>query len=241
VEEEKFMKTKLPAENKPPNEAVEEKVVEPSHSEGQIHDTDSSVPLLSKDVRHTFSESFRILAQNIEYLADKEGLQAILVMGAYPGDGRTTIVANLGISLAMKGYRVILIDADDQNPYLGKTVVPGRKPTHYWLRRALKYRGWTLNWVPDQEIILVAPDDPKQLEPNAIAQLLRSLKSTYDFILIDSPPCLGNADAFQLTPLVDGVIYVVRRRPQDIEAQRRVKSHLDSLNVNLLGVIYNEV
>jgi Mrp family chromosome partitioning ATPase len=199
------------------------------------------MPLIINDVRQTFSESFHLLMQEIKHLTEKERIKTILVMGAYPGDGRTTILANLGVTLAMEGHRVVLIDADDQNPYLRNIVAPERKPTRYWLRGTLKYRGWTLDWVPDQEIFMIAPENPEQLEPDAIAQLVRSLKSTFDFILIDSPPCLGNEDAFQLATLVDGVIYVVRRRPQDMEAQRRVKSHLDSLEVNLLGVIFNEV
>lgn len=196
--------------------------------------------LIDDEVRPQFAETFRLLAQSIQHLAEQENLQTILVMGAYPGDGRTTVVANLGISLALDGRRVILFDADSRNPCLRKMVNDESRPTRHWLHDTLKYPGWSLDWVPDQEIFLSVPVQDEQLESEAVSQLLRSLSSTFDFILIDSPACRDHADAFRLAPLVDGVLYIVRRRQQDIGMQRRIKSQLELLGAKFLGVVYNE-
>lgn len=196
--------------------------------------------LTDNEVRPQFAETFRLLAQSVQHLAEEEKLKSILVMGAYRGDGRSTLIANLSISLALEKQRVILIDADNRNPGLRKMVNDDRRPIYHWLHSTLKYPGWTLDWVPDQEILLSVPEQPEQLEPEAISLLLRSLSSTFDFILIDSPACRDHADAFQLAPLVDGVLYVIRRRQQDIGMQRRIKSQLELLGANFIGVIYNE-
>lgn len=196
--------------------------------------------LTNNEVRPQFAETFRLLAQSVQHLAEGDHLKTILVMGAYRGDGRTTLVANLGISLALDKRRVILIDADNRNPCLRKMVNGDRRPIFHWLHSTLRYPGWTLDWVPDQEILLSVPENPQQLEPDAMSLLLRSLSSTFDFILIDSPACGDHADAFQLAPLVDGVLYIVRRRQQDIGLQRRIKSQLELLGANFLGVVYNE-
>ena len=196
--------------------------------------------LTDNEVRPQFAETFRLLAQSVQHLAEDEKLKTILVMGAYRGDGRSTLVANLGISLAQDKRRVILIDADNRNPSLRKMVNGDRRPIFHWLHSTLKYPGWNLDWVPDQEILLSVPEEPEQLEPDALSLLLRSLSSTFDFILIDSPACGDHADAFQIAPLVDGVLYVVRRRQQDIGMQRRIKSQLELLRANFMGVVYNE-
>jgi Mrp family chromosome partitioning ATPase len=196
--------------------------------------------LIDDEVRPQFAETFRLLAQSIQHLAKEENLKTILVMGAYRGDGRSTVVANLGISLALDGRRVILLDADNRNPGLREMVDEERKPTHHWFHSNLNYSGWSLDWAPDQEILLSVPEQDEQLESEAISQLLSSLRETFDFILIDSPACRDHADAFRLAPLVDAVLYVVRRRQQDVGMQRRIKSQLELLGANFLGVIYNE-
>jgi Mrp family chromosome partitioning ATPase len=171
--------------------------------------------LIDDEVRPQFAETFRLLAQSIQHLAKEENLH-------------------------LDGRRVILIDADNRNPSLREMVDDDRKPTHHWFHSNLNYSGWSLDWVPDQEILLSVPEQDEQLESEAISQLLSSLSSTFDFILIDSPACGDNADAFRLAPLVDGVLYIVRRRQQDVGMQRRIKSQLELLGANFLGVIYNE-
>jgi polysaccharide biosynthesis transport protein len=73
-----------------------------------------------------------------------------------------------------------------------------------------------------------------------LTALLAELRPLADFIILDSPPCLAWSDAFFLAPLADSVLYVVRRRKQNVDAQRNIQVQLAGMGVNVLGVVYNE-
>jgi Mrp family chromosome partitioning ATPase len=73
-----------------------------------------------------------------------------------------------------------------------------------------------------------------------IREVVGSLRKVADFVVVDSPPCLHDAEAFLLGSFVDGIIYVVRRRPQDARAQREIRAQLDRLGTRVLGVVFNE-
>ncbi|HLH74616.1 MAG TPA: hypothetical protein VKX96_15115 [Chloroflexota bacterium] len=179
--------------------------------------------------RSAFAETFRLLAVNVESLAVSQQTQVILVMSAYPKEGRTTTVVNLGQSLAELGHRVVIVQSDlpTQNgkgkddlkkpgllagPAIGKPIVPGT----------------------------MMPLNVTGGNPAAMKELLATLRPLTDFILLDSPACLQQADAFVLAPLVDGVIYVVRQRRHDVAAQRDIQAQLARLGVRVLGAVFNE-
>jgi Mrp family chromosome partitioning ATPase len=70
--------------------------------------------------------------------------------------------------------------------------------------------------------------------------VLRELVEHADIVLLDSPPCLLYADAFVVSSMVDGVLYVVRAGSQDKAAQRRVQRQLEQAKGRLLGVVFND-
>jgi polysaccharide biosynthesis transport protein len=69
--------------------------------------------------------------------------------------------------------------------------------------------------------------------------VIDELAEDADCVLIDSPPCLLYSDAFLLSPLTDGVLYVVRAGSQDKAAQRRVERQLQQAKARILGVVFN--
>src|SRR5207248_5843576 len=73
-----------------------------------------------------------------------------------------------------------------------------------------------------------------------MADVMSQLAENADFVLIDSPPCLLYADAVVLSPLTDGVLYVVRSGPQDKAAQKRVHKQLQQAKARILGVVFND-
>lgn len=199
-----------------------------------------SRPLLEGEVRADFSQQFRLLALTVQQLAAQQPLQTILVMGAYPGDGRTMTVAHLGMALTEIGYRVVVLDSDARNPELGQLLreeelgdegAPTRGPLP---PMAVPTRVPGLMLVPSSSLDLARRD------PSVMTELLSALKAMADFIILDSPPCLRYVDAFFLARFVDGVMYVVRRRQQDAGAQHAVQSQLARLGARVLGVVYNE-
>lgn len=201
----------------------------------------------AKSPRPSFAEAFRLLAAQMIHPANGDHRQTILIMGAYRGDGRTTVAANLGIALAEAGRRVALVDADVHRPGLAQLFpAPGEGGAVPLLPLVGGGRsaGAVFAVTPsDVSGLALAKQDGRAGAPvdmRTVEQALTALRSVTDNIIIDSPPCLSFSDPFFLAPLVDGILYVVRRRRQDAAAQRTVQQQLSSLGARVLGVIYNE-
>jgi len=195
--------------------------------------------LITNRVRPAFAEAFRLLALNVVRLAETEGVHSLLVMSAYPGDGRTLAAANLAAALAGLGRRVAAVDCDTHRPalarFLGVSVetatAPGDDGTLAGVRPT-DVSGLAL--VPTRLAADRQPDVP------ALQALLGALRPVTDCVVIDSPPCQRTADAYALAPLVDGVLYVVRRRRQDVAAQRSIQAQLQRLGARVLGAVFND-
>jgi Mrp family chromosome partitioning ATPase len=63
----------------------------------------------------------------------------------------------------------------------------------------------------------------------------------FDYVVLDTPPCLLYADALLIGSMVDGVVYVVRAGPQDRAAQRRAQKQLQQAKARVLGAVFNDV
>lgn len=194
---------------------------------------------LGENLPPEFTESFRLLASTVQHLTQKQALKTILVMGAYRGDGRTTTVAHLGIALAGLGKRVVVVEGDVRRPGLGRLLL-GTEGEQQAAARSGSVGLVHDTDIPRLGVVLQAALGGVAAGPAGLEQVLASLRPTTDYIILDSPPCLTYADAFFLAPLADGIIYVVRRRSQDISAQRNVQARLMRLGANVLGMVFNE-
>jgi len=194
--------------------------------------------LPSGSTRHGFDDAMRLLALHLRHQSQTRQLKSILVMGAYQGDGRTTTVGNLGLALSNLGSKVIVIDSDFRKPELSRLlqVQPAESERAPFT---------SLHVAPNYEtglsvIRMTAADSPSQGNGTFLSTLLADLRPLADFILLDSPACVDYPDAFFLAPLVDGVLYVVRKRKQNVEEQRGIQAQLAQLGAATLGAIYNE-
>jgi Mrp family chromosome partitioning ATPase len=189
--------------------------------------------LIGKGVRRQFAEQFRLLALTVDELAGADGLKTILVMSAYPKEGRSITAANLGIALAEIGRRVALVDADVDRRGLSRLFEVDEQPGTAAARDVPPALG------TDVAGLTIVP--ASALGDQALVEkVLGSLRPNVDYVLIDSAPCLGSAAGFLLVPHVEGILYVVRRRAQDVAAQRAVQSQIKRLGGRVLGVVYNE-
>lgn len=190
--------------------------------------------------RPAFVEAYRLLAVQVQRLAAQRKLASLLVMSAHPGEGRTTTVANLGLALTELGSRVALIDADARQPDLAALFPDAASPvtTGGPARNAVAAavstpRGALEVW--HSGLLGKAP-----LDLPAIEVLLETAGTGVDFAILDSPPCQRFTDAFALASRVDGVLFVVRRRRQNVGMQRSIQEQLGRLGAQVLGVVYNE-
>lgn len=189
----------------------------------------------------SFRESFRLLALTIGQAAERESLKTLLVMSAYPGDGRTTVAASLGTALVEAGGRVVIVEGDGRRPGLERRFARSGAAA---AREAKGDRAdaTTLRVadIPGLELVLPARQKGSPVTADALKRLLPGLQPTADFVIIDSPPCLAYSDAYHFAPLVDGIVYVVRKRSQGVADQRKVQAQLERLGAKVLGVVFNE-
>jgi capsular exopolysaccharide synthesis family protein len=177
----------------------------------------------------------------------REDQKVIQITSANPGDGKTTLAANLAISIADAGKKVLLLDADFRRPrqhalfgfpldavglhsvLLGKAEIPD----------AVQKTAIANLWV------MVAggrPNNPADLLMSLrLKELLDSQRDQYDFVIIDTPPVLAVTDACVIAPRADAVLLVIRlgkdARPGAIHAVEM----LTELGARILGVVVNGI
>lgn len=196
------------------------------------------IPLLTNGPSSEFTAAVSLFAQNVEHLASTRNKRVYLVMGAYPGDGRTTTVANLGIALAMSKHRVVLVDADRRNPSL-TAVMQHLRQAGDSRERATDYKnGVALEKIRGLPLYILVPQTVDRVTAGT---LVRSLRESFDFVLIDSAPFPGEVDVFRMAAVCDGVIYTIRSRMQNLKLLRQLKEQLDMLDVELVGAVFNQI
>ncbi|MBN2475480.1 MAG: polysaccharide biosynthesis tyrosine autokinase [Pirellulales bacterium] len=193
-------------------------------------------------------EAFRTLRTALE-LADQE-IRQIVVTSSEPGDGKTTVLANLAVSYAQSNKRTLLIDADLRRP--GMTALTGMRGAD---GLSSVIRG-------DTEVVRLAtacirpsgverldvlPSGPRPTNPAELlasprfSELLAWAETVYDQVLVDSPPTLATSDAAVIGRLVDGVVMVVQPSKNRRRVVFRAKESLTGLKIPLLGIVVNRI
>jgi succinoglycan biosynthesis transport protein ExoP len=174
--------------------------------------------------------------------------RVILVTSPRPKAGKTTTVANLGISLAESGRRVLLVDGDLRRPKLGK-LFGSQFATG--LSDALLAEGngpITLDsvvrpsTVPGLYVLSggsEAANISRLLHSTHLDSLIEQARSEYDFVLIDSPPMVGMADARLLSRISDGVILISRAGETSPEQLGEARKRLADDGTPIIGTILN--
>jgi len=194
------------------------------------------------------SEAFRTLRTALELA--HPGARQIVVSSAEPGDGKTTVLANLAVGYAQCDKRALLIDADLRRP--GLTSLMGfRGPTG--LSEILRSEGEIAEMAPAHIRpsgiggLDVLPSGPRPTHPAELlgsprlSQLLAWAETFYDQILIDSPPALATSDAAIIGRLVDGVILVVHPAKNRRRLVVRLVESLNMLKISVLGIAVNRI
>ncbi len=204
----------------------------------------SGHPLVTlADPRSPASEAYRTLRTNIQFSSLDKPLRTILITGVEPGEGKSTTLANLAVVMAQGGKRVIAVDCDLRRPSLHKLFA---LPSEPGLTTALlEGKGRPLlqeTIVPGLRLLTSGPLPPNPSEllgSRHFEELLGSLVSDADVVLLDAPPVIAVSDAAVLASKVDGVILVINAGKTKRDLARRAKSLLQNVNAPLLGAVLN--
>ena len=202
------------------------------------------------------SESFQLIRAHLRYFNVDRELHTLLVASAAPGDGKTTIARHLAGAAARMGVRVLLLEADLRRPTLSRQLDVRSGPGLADVLIGAVMQGEATQAVDLDALpsgdgaggrtfdVLVAgaslPPNPGELiESRAMATLLERAKSTYDLVVIDTPPLTAVSDAFPLLRKVDGVVIVGRVGRNRRDVAQRLHETLAGAGAPLLGVIAN--
>ena len=190
-------------------------------------------------------EAYRILRTNLLFSTETQGLRTLVVTSAMPQEGKTVIAANLAMAVAREGMRVLLIDADLRRPSLHRLFGVARSPG---LAQALA-DGTSLDAVTRETSISglsllpcgSLPSNPTDLMRGVrVRELLARIGSTYDLVIIDTPPVLPVADASIIAGASDGVLMVVRAGKTSRALTQEACGRLAAVGANLVGTVLND-
>ena len=203
--------------------------------------------LASNDPRHALLESFRTLRSSIIFLP-VEGVRpkTILITSATPGEGKTTIAANLAITFAFSGAKTLLVDADLR---LGRIAKAFNIDSEVGLSDVLRQRThWREVIVPTSTPNLsvlprgkTLPHPAEHFLGKVTDQLLQEVYAEFDYIIFDTPPVMAADDVLSLAPKIDGTIFVIRFSTSSARRSRTAINLLVQRQANLLGVVCNDV
>jgi capsular exopolysaccharide synthesis family protein len=167
-----------------------------------------------------------------------------LICSAEPNEGKSTLAANLAITFALTGSRVLIIDADMRrgllHTYFETPVSPGLSE-YLDLQAQLndviyKTNQPTLDMIPRGKV----PHQPGELLlSQQIDNLFEQTHADYDIVFWDSVPILAADDVSNLCSKVDGIIFVVRAGYSSIYAAQGALDILSPNNSQILGMILN--
>jgi capsular exopolysaccharide synthesis family protein len=193
-----------------------------------------------------FAESYHFLATEILLDSRASETRSIMVATAKPGQGGTSTICNLAITLAQAGRRVVLIDADLRRPRLHRLFsVPNDLGLADVLRDGASVVA-CMKTTPVENLALLTAgsriDNPWALLKSAqLGELIEKLKQVADYVLVDVPSAIVFADAATVASIVDSVLVVVRANESPRGSEFQIKGLLNKANRNILGVVLNDV
>jgi len=209
------------------------------------------------------AESYKTLRTHLDLTGLRKVGNCIVITSASPQEGKTQTLANLGISLAQSGQKVLIVGSDFRKPMIYKLFGLKRSPglTEVLVGKlswkdAIKTEVDMLIGGLEYEQILKtqgienlriitcgerAPNPAELLSFPEIDALIEELKDSFDVILFDSPPVLPVTDSAVLAAKVDGVILVYQAGRTSRHALNRARIQLENVDAKILGVVINNL
>jgi capsular exopolysaccharide synthesis family protein len=194
------------------------------------------------------SEAYRALRTSVLLSLAEQPPKVLLVTSSQPGEGKTSTSLNLAATLAQKGSRVLLVDADMRRPGLSKALrMATGNGLSGILTGAYEYDETLLKRVEGLDTLYLlsagsrAPNPAELLCSIKMEKLVQTLRQNFDHVVIDSPPILPITDATIISTLVDGVIMVVESDKTSRAALNRACRVMEHSGGRILGTVFNKV
>ena len=191
------------------------------------------------------SEQFKTLRTNIQFTMVDQKLKTLVITSAAPNAGKSTVSANLAVTFAMQGLKVLLVECDLRRPSVHKSFHVSNIKGLTNLLTDTEARIEDNLVASEQEnlsLLLSGPLPPNPAEllgSNRMSQLQAELENHFDLIIFDTPPLLGFTDGQIMAGRSDGTIFVIRHGVAKKENMLKANEILKRVNANVLGAVYN--
>lgn len=199
-----------------------------------------------KNPKSAAAEAFRTLRTNIQFSSLDEELKTIVVTSTQPGEGKSTVISNLAVTMAQAGKKVLLMDCDLRKPTIHKNLGISNQDGLTSLLSKEKGLDEVIKAsnIPNFYVLTSGPIPPNPAEllgSKKLRALIRELGEVFDLILLDAPPVLAVTDAQVLSTFCSGVVFVAGYGEAEKHAVVRAKELIDKVGGKILGVVINKV
>lgn len=189
------------------------------------------------------ADAYRMLQANLKFISSDKSLQVIVVTSSVAKEGKSTVSANLAAAMAQLGKRVLLVDADMQNPIQHNLWgVNNAKGLSDIIVGQVEFEAVVSAGMLSLDVLsagAITPNPLFLLDSRKMETLIEEFKNTYDFVIIDAPSLMMRADALALGKMADGVLLVARPGVLTSSDANAAKEALARSAQNVLGVVVN--
>ncbi len=209
----------------------------------------NSALLLDLDQRSPLAEAYRRLRTSVLLSSPGRAPKTLVVTSCVPSEGKTTTAINLAVSLAQTGARVLVIDGDMRRPTVHSSfgienrgglsnILSNEMSNVEMLALVQKEKVSGLYLMTSGPI----PPNPAELVGSGqMRKLLVELGTTFDHIVIDTPPIASFTDGVLLSAIADGVILVIHANECSRKVIQRSQQALQEVRARVLGVVLNRI
>ena len=201
-------------------------------------------PLISETVAQNFAEAFREIRTSVMFSSAVEGARSVLVTSTQPSEGKSVVAANLAISLAHAGLRVLLVDADMRKPRIHElmnvkqdpglsSLIVGRAKANEVVQKTGTANLWVMPAGPNP------PNPAELLGSTRFIQLVKAFGDHFDWVVIDSPPVMAVTDPSVVAHRTTGVIFVIGSEQVNRHKALTAVQRLQASKAKILGAILN--
>ena len=201
--------------------------------------------LIGKGDESFLLESFRMLRTQISFIGSYGQLKTLVLTSSQPNEGKSTVSANLAISLALNKKKVVLVDTDLRRPTIHQTfnMGNGKGFTSVVAGECLLEEALQATDIEGLYILSSGPKPPNPaelLDSRVSRDLIESLKQEFDYVIIDAPPALMIADAQIVASMADGVLLVVSCQEANRNAVERTYELMVQAGIRVIGMVLNK-
>ncbi|NOQ42436.1 MAG: polysaccharide biosynthesis tyrosine autokinase [Desulfuromusa sp.] len=197
------------------------------------------------DPKAPAAEAFRALRTSIHFSAINKEKRILMITSPFPGEGKTTISANLAVTLAQTGDRVLIIGCDLRRPALHEFFEGHQLPglTEVLVGDQTFDDAVNLTGAPGVDFLSsgsTPPNPAELLGSETMTRLVSELRQRYDHIILDAPPVLAVTDAVILSELADLVLIVFELGRNTTKVTHLMRDQLANIQAPLAGLVFND-